>query len=93
MSFVAREDGVLIGAVLTGHDGRRGYLHHLAVRADRRGLGVGKMLAEHSLAALRSAGIDKCHLFVLGANTGGLEFWRKIGWKERIELVVLSKGT
>jgi ribosomal protein S18 acetylase RimI-like enzyme len=49
------------------------------------------MLAEYSLAALRAAGIDKCHLFVLGSNSIGLEFWRKIGWKERVELIVFSK--
>jgi putative acetyltransferase len=92
MSFVAREEGILIGAVLAGHDGRRGYLHHLVVRADRRGLGIGRMLAEHSLAALRTVGIDKCHLFVFRANTDGMEFWRKVGWKERGELILMSKN-
>jgi N-acetylglutamate synthase len=92
-SFVARENGVLIGAVLAGHDGRRGYLHHLAVRTDRRGLGVGRKLAERCLSALNAAGIDKCHLFVFRTNTDGQEFWRKIGWKERVELVLMSKNT
>jgi len=92
MSFVAREDGHLIGAVLAGHDGRRGYLHHLVVRADRRGKGVGQALAERSLTALRSVGIEKCHLFVYDTNSGGLEFWRKSGWVERFELVIMSKN-
>jgi ribosomal protein S18 acetylase RimI-like enzyme len=91
MSFVARLNGELVGAVLSGHDGRRGYLHHLAVRADRRGQGTGSLLVERCLAALKLAGIEKCHLFVYKDNSSGQEFWRKVGWVERVELVVMSK--
>ncbi len=93
MSFIAREEGSLVGAVLAGHDGRRGYLHHLVVRTDRRGLGIGRQLVEHSMAALRGAGIDKCHLFVFRTNASGVEFWRKVGWKERGDLILMSKST
>lgn len=92
ISFVARADGELVGAVLAGHDGRRGYLHHLAVRADFRGQGIGTDLVEHCLTALGQAGIDKCHLFVFQSNSGGLAFWRKGGWKDRVELVLMSKN-
>lgn len=91
MSFVAREeDGTLAGAVLCGHDGRRGYLHHLAVRSDCRGLGLGRALAERCLEALRAEGIDKCHLFVKRANVAGQSFWQRIGWTER-NLVLMSR--
>ncbi len=91
MSFVARaEDRTLAGAVLCGHDGRRGYLHHLAVRADCRGQGLGRRLSERCLAALRAAGIDKCHLFVKSDNPAGEAFWEKTGWYERTDLVLMS---
>lgn len=92
-SFVARIDDELIGTVLAGHDGRRGYLHHLAVRPEWRGQGIGRTLVRHCLAALRVQGIDKCHLFVIKDNLAGLDFWRKNGWVERVDLVVMSSET
>jgi putative acetyltransferase len=92
MSFIARgPDGALAGAVLCGHDGRRGFLHHLAVRAGSRGQGIGTTLVQHCLAALRAAGIDKCHLFVFHQNETGKAFWSKIGWNERKTLFIMSK--
>ncbi len=92
MSFVARgEDGSLAGAVLCGHDGRRGYLHHLAVHTACRWQGLGRRLTERCLAALRTEGIDKCHLFVKRDNTSGQSFWEKTGWYERVDLVLMSK--
>ncbi|HEX9018928.1 MAG TPA: GNAT family N-acetyltransferase [Anaerolineaceae bacterium] len=92
MSFVARgQQGELLGAVLCGHDGRRGYLHHAAVRADFRGQGIGQALVECCLGALQAVGIDKCHLFVYKDNHAGREFWEKTGWVERVTLVLMSK--
>ena len=92
MSFTAWEEGVLLGAALAGHDGRRGYLHHLAVRPERRGQGIGRALSSRCLGALRAAGIEKCHLFVFRQNQAGVAFWKNIGWQERVELVLMSKG-
>ena len=90
LSFVARDDGTLIGAVLCGHDGRRGYIHHLAVAEAHRRRGVGRALVEQSLSALSQAGIDKCHLFVFNNNKVGQRFWQGSGWTERVELIVYS---
>jgi len=93
MSFVARDgDGYLVGAVLCGHDGRRGMLHHLAVRTDCRGQGLGRELVERGMAALEQEGIDKCHLVVYQNNAGGRTFWLRTGWFERPELVLMSKN-
>ncbi len=91
MSFVGVEgDGRIVGAVLCGHDGRRGYLHHLAVAPSHRCRGIGRQLVERCLIALRSSGIGKCHLFVFAGNAAGITFWKRIGWKQRVDLVVMS---
>jgi N-acetylglutamate synthase len=82
--------GDLIGAVLCGHDGRRGLLHHLAVHPDWRKLGVGRALVCRCLEGLAAAGIDKCHLFVYEKNQAGRSFWLRTGWYERPELVLMS---
>ena len=96
MSFVARvkddPHNIIVGAVLCGHDGRRGYLHHLAVDPSCRGRGIGARLVEKCLAALRSQGIAKCNIFVFADNEGGLGFWRKTGWKgPRNDLKVMQR--
>ena len=84
------EGGALVGAALCGHDGRRGYLHHVAVRADCRGQGLGRELVCRCLDGLRAEGIDRCHLFVIATNQGGRSFWMKTGWFERKDLVLMS---
>jgi N-acetylglutamate synthase len=91
LSFVARDNYKIIGTVLCGHDGRRGYLHHLAVAPGHRRKGIGKTLAETVLEQLRSLGIRKCHLFVFSENDNAQEFWQKIGWKNRTDLKIMSK--
>ena len=91
MSFVAAADGDVIGAVLSGHDGRRGYIHHLAVRPDWRDRGVARQLVDGCLKALETAGIQKCHLFIYTDNEDGMAFWQAIGWTPREELRVVSK--
>ena len=62
LSFVARQEGRIVGAVLCGHDGRRGYLHHLAVAAAWRRKGIGRALVEACLTGLGSVGIPKCKI-------------------------------
>lgn len=93
MSFTARcaETRALEGTLLCGHDGRRGYLHHLVVRPQSRGRGIGRALVERGLAALQAEGIDKCHLFVYKENSAGRDFWTAEGWSERVTLVIMSK--
>jgi ribosomal protein S18 acetylase RimI-like enzyme len=89
--FVALDGEMLVGAVMCGCDGRRGYLHHLAVRQDCRGQGIGRQLVEECMAALRAIGIAKAHIFVIKSNESGKVFWRNAGWQERDDLTVMSR--
>lgn len=91
MNFAAFEEGKLIGAILCGTEGRRGYLHHLAVEPVFRRKGVGSALVDKALAALKKAGIGKCNLFLFRANEPGRQFWEKTGCQERENLTILSK--
>jgi putative acetyltransferase len=90
MSFVALEDGRVAGAVLCGHDGRRASLNHLAVHPDFRKRGIAKALVEKCLAALAAEGIQKCHIFVYESNGEGIAFWKKLGWKKRNDIGLMS---
>jgi N-acetylglutamate synthase len=90
MSWVADEGGVVVGAVLCGTDGRRGFLHHLAVSRTRRRSGLGRMLVDRCLSSLAAAGMRKCHIFVIADNVEGQQFWTRIGWEERTTLKVMS---
>jgi len=82
MSFVARHKGEIAGAVLCGHDGRRGYLHHLAVLPAYRKKGIGSALVNRCLTALAAVGIRKCNIFIFADNIEGKAFWQKTGWRE-----------
>ncbi len=91
LSFVARGGAALAGAVLCGNDGRRGYLHHLAVASEMRRGGIGKRLVELCFEGLSRRGIRKCHIFVKAGNEEGKRFWQRVGWTERIDLIVMSR--
>ena len=91
MSFVAYDNSKLVGAVLCGHDGRRGYIHHLGVYQDYRRQGIARSLIIKCLSMLASVGIQKCHTFVFNNNTDGVNFWESIGWSQRMDISVLSK--
>ncbi|MCK4806654.1 MAG: GNAT family N-acetyltransferase [Candidatus Aegiribacteria sp.] len=88
--FTAFENGSLIGSVMAGNDGRRGYIYHLAVDESIQGKGTGKKLMDAAENALRDAGIEKAHLFIYTDNTA-IEFYEKTGWHRRNDIVVMSK--
>jgi putative acetyltransferase len=92
LSQCAWIDDSLIGTVLAGHDGRRGYLHHLCVHEKFRHLGVGRQLVSSALAALQAIGLDKAHAFLFTDNDEGRKFWERIGWTWRTDIGVVSCG-
>ncbi len=91
LSYVALDGDQLVGAVLCGHDGRRGYIHHLAVAKTHRKRGIGRSLVNRCVFALMQMGIAKCHLFIFEDNQNAIEFWKKIGWSQRVELMMMSQ--
>ena len=90
LSVVAKVEGRIVGAVLSGHDGRRGYLHHLAVEPAHRNHGIGEAMVRRCLLSLRAAGIMKSHVFVREDNNLGQRFWSHHGWFAREDLVMFS---
>lgn len=90
LSFVAETDGRVVGCAFGGHDGRRGYLHHLAVAADHRRRGIGTALATAVVEALAMQGIFKTHLDVFADNEAAISFWRSLGWQQRDDIVRFS---
>lgn len=91
LSYIALDGDQVIGAALCGHDGRRGYIHHLAVAESHRKRGIGKSLVNRCMFALMRIGIAKCHLSVFEDNTEAIEFWKKLGWTQRVELNMMSQ--
>ena len=89
--FVAEEEGQLLGAILAGHDGRRGYLHHAAVALDCRRQGIAAALTDAALAALKEEGIVKVTLVAFSKNEGGNAFWREQEFTLRDDLTYWDK--
>jgi len=92
LSFVCQLERRIIGTVLCGHDGRRGYIYHLAVDSSFKKQGIGKGLMERSLAKLRLKRITKCHLFLYRDNEDAIQFYDHIGWEKRSNLLIYSKN-
>ena len=82
--------GTLLGAILSGNDGRRGYLHHLAVDKPFRRHGIGRQLVRRCLLSLGDLGILKCNIFVYASNADGQKFWSAMGWKSRADLRLMQ---
>lgn len=91
-SVLAWNNATIVGTILAGHDGRRGYLHHLAVHPDYRRRGIGRRLVQKALYALSEQGIGKCHGFVFRTNRDGLGFWQTAGWAIRDDVCLISKS-
>lgn len=89
--FVAEKGGKLTGVILSGHDGRRGYIYHMAVALDERKQGIGTALLDHALDALAEEGINKAALVVFANNETGNAFWAKRGFASREDLVYRNK--
>ncbi|MDD9268264.1 GNAT family N-acetyltransferase [Paenibacillus sp. GCM10023248] len=93
LSYVYEVEGDIVGTVLCGHDGRRGFIYHVAVSPGYRNRRIGQQLVDRSMERLQEEGIDKCHIFVLDDNEIGGRFWSRSGWQKRSGFSVFSKDT
>lgn len=90
--FVADDGGRIVGVIMAGHDGRRGFIHHTAVLPEYRGQGLGRRLVDNALAALEAEGIHKAALVVFEHNQLGNGFWEKLGFTSREDLVYRNRN-
>ena len=85
-SFIAEEEGKIVGCAMCGHDGRRGYLQHVIVEQPYRGRGIAHDLISRCLDRLQEAGIMKTHIDVYVTNDVANDYWKKRGWKRRDDI-------
>jgi len=86
LSFVCEVDHQLVGSIMSGHDGRRGYLQHLVVHPTHRRKGIANALVESCLSELEKLGILKSHIDVFKTNTLASTYWESQGWKLRSDI-------
>ena len=86
-SFLAQSENEMVGIILCGHDGRRGYIYHTAVKQDYRSKGIGKALVAAALDALKKEQINKVALVAYSTNDLGNKFWQSIGFEIRNDLI------
>ncbi|MBR4991400.1 MAG: GNAT family N-acetyltransferase [Clostridia bacterium] len=91
-SFVALWEDAIVGVILAGHDGRRGYIYHTAVLPAFRGRGIARQLVEQAMAALEREGIHKAALVVFAKNALGNSFWESIGFSTREDLIYRNQN-
>lgn len=90
--FVAENDNQLVGVIMVGNDGRRGYIYHTAVNPQYRKQGIARRLVDTAMQALEQCGINKAALVVFDKNENGNEFWEKLGFTVREDLVYRNKA-
>ncbi len=85
-SVVAELDGEIVGAILCGHDGRRGCLYHVCVKEEYRKRGIGKQMVISCMRRLQAEQINKVNLVAFTDNEVGNAFWKGEGWTSRADL-------
>lgn len=89
--FVAISNKNIVGVIIAGNDGRRGYIYHTAVIRDYRHNGIASRLVKAVINALKSCGINKIALVVFSQNEAGNAFWQSQGFTERTDLIYRNK--
>lgn len=90
--FVAEIENMIVGVIIVGNDGRRGYIYHTAVNPQYRKRGIARQLVDAAMQALEQCGINKAALVVFDRNEGGNAFWQKLGFTVREDLVYRNKS-
>ena len=90
--FVAEDNDKIVGVIIAGHDGRRGYIYHTAVLPAYRKQGIAKRLVDSAMSALDAEDINKVALVAFKKNELGNGFWENIGFINRDDLVYRNKN-
>ncbi|MGN0620833.1 MAG: GNAT family N-acetyltransferase [Porcipelethomonas sp.] len=90
--FVAEENSVIVGVIIAGNDGRRGYIYHTAVSPEFRHRGIASQLVDKVMKSLSQIGISKVALGVFERNESGNAFWEKQQFIQREDLVYRNKS-
>lgn len=90
--YVALDNDLIIGVIIAGNDGRRGYIYHTAVNEEYRGKGIGAILVDKALDSLKLLGISKVALVVFSKNDPGNIFWEHLGFTKREDLIYRNKS-
>lgn len=91
-SFVALVEGKVVGAILAGHDGRRGFIQHIAVLSEFRKHGIASILVDRAMNALEEEGIHKVALLAFKKNELGNSFWDKMEFIVREDVYYRNKS-
>lgn len=90
--LVAIVDSLIVGVIMVGNDGRRGYIYHTAVHPEYRKRGIAKQLVDAAMKVLSALGINKVALVVFERNDKGNAFWESQGFTVRNDLVYRNKA-
>lgn len=90
--FVAKEKDEIIGTILCGHDGRRGYIYHTTIKKEKQHQGIATALVTQALEALKTEGICKVALVAFNDNRNGNAFWERLGFTKREDLTYRNKA-
>lgn len=90
--FIAKNNEQVIGVIMGGHDGRRGYIYHTAEETSHRHQGIASVLVKSCLEAMREVGIKKVALVAFEDNESGNAFWQAQGFSKREDLVYRNKS-
>jgi len=88
--LIGRKNQKIIAVVMGGFDGRRGYVHHLAIDPDFQKKGYGRMMMDKIHNIFLQMGVHKVHLFIEKTNIEVVNFYESMGWEKRDDLIIMS---
>ncbi len=88
--LIGKEDGKVVAVVIGAFDGRRGYVHHLAIDPNYQKKGYGKMMMDELIERFRKNKVHKVHLFIEKHNKEVVDFYKKLRWNIREDLIMMS---
>ena len=90
--LLAKDESGVVGTVMGGWDGRRGWIYHLAVKPSHRRRGIAKQLLLELEIRLMAKGAKRVNAQIYQSNVASLRLFRECGYEERTDLVMIGKG-